>query len=205
MPSCAKIVCFVVALGLLSVSAAARCGPQRLDAKARRSTLEVDGARSDRLARSLAVKETVVELIERGIGTSQRDASDLAARAKDLVGLIAIFPSLVRVDAAREVRPSLEKRQVGVDPVEEIGTSNPDPQPGDLNKLGDSAPLQGSPNGAMQPFKRSLSMGVVSPAAHCRSAVKARSPHPVPGETDLNLVSHVLATRGRSDGTIEFF
>ncbi|GAA5924770.1 hypothetical protein JCM1841_004143 [Sporobolomyces salmonicolor] len=88
------------------------------------------------------------------------------------------------------------KRQTGTQPVEVIGTSNPAPAADELNNLGDTTALVADANGAMSNFARSLS----SPSS---SSKLRRSPHPIPEPDQLNRISHLVATRGRADGTIE--
>ncbi|GAA5962421.1 hypothetical protein JCM21900_003780 [Sporobolomyces salmonicolor] len=88
------------------------------------------------------------------------------------------------------------KRQTGTQPVEVIGTSNPAPAADELNNLGDTTALVADANGAMSNFARSLS----SPSS---SSKLRRSPHPTPEPDQRNRISHLFATRGRADGTIE--
>ncbi|GAA5891210.1 hypothetical protein JCM5296_004929 [Sporobolomyces johnsonii] len=88
------------------------------------------------------------------------------------------------------------KRQTGTQPVEVIGTSNPAPAADELNNLGDTTALVADANGEMTNFARSLS----SPSSPLKLR---RSPHPIPEPHQLNRISHLFATRGRADGTIE--
>ncbi|GAA5834194.1 hypothetical protein JCM3766R1_004486 [Sporobolomyces carnicolor] len=105
------------------------------------------------------------------------------------------------VDRAR-IGDSMQKRQTGAPPKEAVGDSNPVPKPGNLNNLGDSAPLQGAANGAMSPFaKRAASSDELS----LSTPFEKRSPLAVAHPYELNEISHLLATRGRADGTIEYF
>ncbi|GAA5901303.1 uncharacterized protein JCM6883_000172 [Sporobolomyces salmoneus] len=95
-----------------------------------------------------------------------------------------------------------EKRQTGAPPKEDVGTSNPVAKPQNLNNRGDSAPLSGKAGGAMAPFKK-RSEG--SNEFEFSSFLGKRSPHPVPHPSQLNEITHLLATRGLPDGTIEYF
>ncbi|GAA5995152.1 hypothetical protein JCM5350_002788 [Sporobolomyces pararoseus] len=97
----------------------------------------------------------------------------------------------------------IEKRQTGVSLKEVPGDSNPVPKPQNLNNLGDSAPLSGEANGAMTPFKKRSS----STTSTSKTSKEKRypHPHPIPEPYQLNEISHLLATRGKADGSIEYF
>ncbi|GAA5872158.1 hypothetical protein JCM16303_000994 [Sporobolomyces ruberrimus] len=117
----------------------------------------------------------------------------------------------------------IKARQVGVDPKEVVGDSNPVPRPQNINNHGDSDPLRGQASGAsldyslvlhrrggliirvcagaMAPFKKRFTVTARSASAsHAK-----RFPQPLPEPKYLNEISHLLATRGKADGTIEYF
>ncbi|GAA6021396.1 hypothetical protein JCM11491_006692 [Sporobolomyces phaffii] len=95
---------------------------------------------------------------------------------------------------------ALEKRQTGTQAKEDVGTSNPIPKPQNLNTLGDSDPLKGQSHGAMTPFRK---RGPSTPSTPYSS--DKRYPRPLPDPLSYNEISHLLATRGNADGTIEYF
>jgi len=106
-----------------------------------------------------------------------------------------------------------------------LGDSNPEPTTQQLNQVGDSAPLEGKANGS---FSRSLFRYLDGDSGSfgstCRSGSMApfkkrspilnppnfailnkRYPNPIAQPHYLNEISHLLATRGNADGSIEHF
>ncbi|GAA5971809.1 hypothetical protein JCM3765_003505 [Sporobolomyces pararoseus] len=171
-------LCALILLILTLTCNAERAGPHRLNSLSKRSLSE---RISNTMKRSSQDNRSLL-LVSRDAASQDEPTDEFNRAPFDL---------------------SLEKRQTGVSPKEAPGDSNPVPKPQNLNNLGDSAPLSGEANGAMAPFQKRSSTSSESFSNNLKEK-RYPHPHPVPEPYQLNEISHLLATRGKADGSIEY-
>ncbi|GAA5833111.1 hypothetical protein JCM5353_004237 [Sporobolomyces roseus] len=178
---------FTLVLSLsFSICHAERVGPSRLDSLQKRSSIpsQLNNKYLSKRLTSSGFKVKNSNLVTRDVKVG---ASKPVLAGRSVKGSAASSP--------------VEKRQTGIDPMVKIGDSNPKPTNQQLNQVGDSAPLEGKANGSMAPFKKRSPVPNPSDVAN----LNKRYPNPIAQPHYINEISHLLATRGNADGSIEYF